>query len=109
MIDMVTNKRMQELINWINTDKLMKFYKSKEWFAVREQARQRDNYECQLCKAEGKYHRVENVHHIKEVKTHPHLSLSLSNLQSLCIACHNKVHERLDEQHEVKFTNEERW
>lgn len=106
----VSNERMAELIAHINADRLMKFYKSPEWFAVREQARNRDNYECQLCKEAGRYHRVENVHHIKEVKTHPHLSLTLSNLQCLCISCHNKVHERLDdEERKPKFVNEERW
>lgn len=102
--------RFNELIKYINGNQLMKFYKSREWFAVREQARKRDNYECQLCKAAGKYHKVENVHHIKEVKTHPHLCLTLSNLQSLCIKCHNKVHERMaDEERKPKFMNEERW
>ena len=93
----------------INKGELMRFYKSKEWFAVREKARVRDNYECQMCKYEGRYHRVENVHHIKEVKTHPHLCLTLSNLMSLCISHHNEIHKRLDEQHAKKFTNIERW
>ncbi len=29
------------------------------------------------------------VHHIKEVKTHPELSLELDNLESLCKPCHS--------------------
>ncbi|WP_255551065.1 HNH endonuclease [Sporosarcina sp. E16_8] len=106
---MITDKRETELINFIRQDKLMKFYKSKEWFAVREQARRRDNYECQVCKSKGRYKRVQNVHHLKEVKTHPHLSLKLNNLQSLCIPCHNDAHERLKDVVEKKFMNVERW
>ena len=32
------------------------------------------------------------VHHIKSREDHPELSLTLSNLESLCNACHNKEH-----------------
>lgn len=31
-----------------------------------------------------------DVHHIKKVKTHPKLRLEMSNLMSLCKACHAK-------------------
>ncbi|WP_078430977.1 HNH endonuclease [Alkalihalobacterium alkalinitrilicum] len=89
----------------------MKFYKSKEWLTLRKKALRRDNNECQLCKAKGKYHNAENVHHMKEVKTDPHLALALDNLQCLCIQCHNEVHDRLDkvQKKKPKFMNEERW
>lgn len=100
-----------DYIKLIREGKLMKFYKSKEWRALRVKALQRDNYECQRCKSKGKYKPAENVHHIKEVKTHPQLALDLDNLQCLCIRCHNEVHDRLDrtQKKERKFMNEERW
>lgn len=54
----------------------------------------RDHYECQECRRLGKYHRVENVHHIKEVKDRPDLALDLDNLICLCVEHHNEVHGR---------------
>lgn len=106
-------KRFEHLLTFIRNDQLMKFYKSKEWLTLRVVALQRDNFECQMCKEKGKYHKAECVHHIKEVKLSPRLSLTLDNLMCLCNACHNKVHDRMSifqrEQGKPKFTNEERW
>ncbi|UOE96065.1 HNH endonuclease signature motif containing protein [Alkalihalobacillus sp. LMS39] len=102
-------KIRQELLAAIKIGNLMKFYKSKEWLSLRKKALKRDNYECQMCKSKGSYHKAENVHHIKEVKTHPELALSLNNLQCLCISCHNEIHDRLEETRKPKFMNEERW
>ncbi|MFB7159558.1 HNH endonuclease [Lysinibacillus sp. NPDC056232] len=106
---MIKTECKQELIKHINNNELMKFYKSREWMSLRKEALKRDNYECQLCKAAGRYHKAENVHHMKEVKTHPHLSLTLSNLQCLCIKCHNDVHDRLEITRATKYMNDERW
>ncbi|MGU3441217.1 HNH endonuclease [Bacillus cereus] len=100
-----------KLIHLIKENKLQKFYKSKEWKVLRQHALKRDNYECQICKSKGKYKCAENVHHMKEVKTHPQLALDLDNLQCLCIRCHNEVHDRLDriQKKERKFMTPERW
>ncbi|MEY9975291.1 5-methylcytosine-specific restriction protein A [Lysinibacillus sp. RC79] len=106
---MINEARKQELIQHILTGELMKFYKSNEWMQLRQEALKRDNYECQLCKAAGRYHKAENVHHLKEVKKHPHLSLTLNNLQCLCIKCHNEVHDRLEVTQKNKFYQDERW
>lgn len=101
---------VEEIVELIQTDNLMKFYKSKEWKALRLKALKRDNYECQICKSKGKYKRAENVHHMKEVKTHPELALDLDNLQCLCVRCHNDVHDRLEQKEKKRrFWNEERW
>ncbi|EWG08892.1 HNH endonuclease [Cytobacillus firmus] len=100
------------LFQYITSGQLMKFYKSKEWKALRVEALERDNYECQMCKENGKYHKAECVHHIKEVKPYPHLAMTLSNLKSLCNPCHNKVHDRIGihlQEQGKKFVNEERW
>jgi 5-methylcytosine-specific restriction enzyme A len=92
----------------IKENNLMKFYKGKDWMKLRQEALERDHYECQVCKSKGKYRAAECVHHMKEVKQHPELALTLNNLQSLCNQCHNDVHDRLDI-HKPKFVNEERW
>ena len=100
----------QEIIKLIQSNNLMKFYKSKAWLTLRKKALKRDNFECQMCKRKGMYHKAENVHHIKEVNLFPRLALVLDNLMSLCIRCHNEVHDRLDQQQKKpKFINEERW
>lgn len=99
-----------ELIQLINSGQLMKFYKSKEWKAVRLKALERDKNECQSCKRKGKYRKAKNVHHLKEVKTHPYLALDLNNTECICIQCHNDEHRRLEKYiQKNKFTNEERW
>lgn len=104
----VPSERLQLLINYIRNDELMKFYKSREWMALRQIALKRDNYECQMCKAKGRYHKAENVHHVKEVKIAPHLSLTLDNLLCVCIPCHNEIHERSVNKNKPRF-NDERW
>lgn len=100
-----------KLIKYIKEDKLIRFYKSKQWLSLRLIALERDNYECQECKRKGNYHKAENVHHKKEVKDYPLLALDLDNLVSLCIKCHNEVHRRLDQipHKKPKFISEERW
>ncbi|RND00268.1 HNH endonuclease [Lysinibacillus halotolerans] len=90
----------------------MKFYKSREWMRLRLQALERDNYECQECKRKGRYRRAQCVHHLKEVKVVPILALTLSNLESLCNSCHNKMHDRYGTimvQQGKRFVNEEKW
>lgn len=102
--------RTEELINHIRQGNLMKFYNSKEWRKLRLKALSRDHNECQVCRSKGKYHKAENVHHVHEVKTHPHLSLTLSNLLCVCIKCHNDIHDRLERKEQAKkYVNQERW
>jgi len=101
-------------LRWLNQliahGRLVKFYQCKEWRILRAEALLRDNYECQVCKSKGKYSKATNVHHIKEVKDRPDLALTLDNLQCVCIACHNDIHDkhlRIDKR--KPFVNEERW
>lgn len=77
---------------WQNEKERRIFYKSPEWRRVRELVIERDNYECQHCKAKGKFHKAECVHHIKHLEDRPDLALEPSNLISLCYACHNLEH-----------------
>lgn len=96
-----------------------KFYRSKEWERVRKQALERDNYECQECKRNGRCftdkhnpekHKRLDVDHIQDLEHNPSLGLQLSNLETLCVKCHNKKHNRFGgkEKKESKW-NDEWW
>ncbi len=84
-----------------------RFYCSGAWRRVRKQAIDRDNKECVWCKAEGRVTTAKTatleVDHIMELEYHPELALELSNLRTLCHACHNKRHNRSKEK---KFDDE---
>ncbi|MBO0961454.1 HNH endonuclease [Neobacillus sp. MM2021_6] len=99
-----------------------KFYDSPDWKQTREEIKQRDNYECQECKRQGKvfidsYEYSEGakrkkiklvVDHIKELEDHPELALDKDNLETLCVRCHNIKHGRSFEYKQPKW-NDERW
>lgn len=109
------------------TDKQVKsFYNSSEWKHKRLVILDRDHYECQDCRErlkgaarkgtqlsgwQRKIWRAEQVHHIREIKEYPDLSLDDDNLISLCVRCHNIRHGR--EPHKFvrkkKRLTEERW
>lgn len=69
-----------------------KLYNSKRWKNKRQYILSRDGYTCQECRKYGKNTEAKIVHHIKEVEDHPELSLTNSNLVSVCASCHNKIH-----------------
>lgn len=76
-----------------NDEELRKFYNSARWKKLREYIRQRDNNECQWCKAEGKFSPAECVHHKKEVRDYWELRFEPNNLITLCNNCHEtKAH-----------------
>lgn len=84
-----------EVIDY-NTYKVRKsFYNSKSWQEVRAYVLHRDNYECVWCKEEGRV-TVDDleIDHIKELQDRPDLKLEPDNLRTLCMACHNKRHQR---------------
>lgn len=68
------------------------FYKSRAWVECRALALKRDHGICQDCLNERKVTKAQTVHHIKELRDHPELALTLDNLVSLCNACHNRRH-----------------
>lgn len=74
---------------------------------MRQKILERDNYECQECKRQGRvtvdiYEKNKNdrkkiklvVDHIKELEDYPELALDPDNLETLCVTCHNKKHGR---------------
>lgn len=86
------------------------FYKSTIWINKRKDILKRDHFECQRCKAKGRFSKAECVHHIKHLKNRPDLALEDKNLLSLCNVCHNEVHpEKLHHSDKHKFKNQERW
>lgn len=79
-------------------ESLLAFYKSKEWKKLRAAVLKLDHYECQQCKAEGRYSKAQTVHHVHHVKDRPDLALTYMhegkrNLVSLCRECHNLSQE----------------
>ncbi|WP_373762795.1 HNH endonuclease [Jeotgalibaca porci] len=74
-----------------------KFYFSYAWKKKRQKILRFYNFECQLCKSNGKVTLAEHtkiiVHHIKPLEYFPELKFEDDNLIALCHDCHNKVHE----------------
>lgn len=111
---------IQELID---TNKLVRFYKSQGWRLLREEVLREHYYECQECLKQGRYTQATMVHHVQEVRKRPDLAMSKTyvdgkgnvhkQLVPLCMACHEKIHDKLGgfvrENTEPKFRNEERW
>ena len=101
---------MERLIKEIEKGNVVSFYKSSLWLHKRNEILKRDNYECQMCKAKGRYHRAECVHHIKHLRQYINLALEDRNLLSVCNSCHNVLHpEKLNLEIIPKFNNKERW
>lgn len=70
-------------------DDTWKFYRTREWKRIRDVRLKMDNHMCVRCRDQGVMRQAQMVDHIKPIKTHWQLRLSLSNLQSLCFSCHN--------------------
>lgn len=93
------------------------FYRSAEWKALREQVLERDHYECQWCKAEGRVTTGNDmtleIDHIKTLEERPDLALDPDNLRTLCRDCHNKRHGRFNYKRlgrpKNPYANDERW
>jgi 5-methylcytosine-specific restriction endonuclease McrA len=70
------------------------FYKSTKWKTKRTNILKRDNYMCQECKRYGKTTGATTVHHVKPLEFNYDLRLDSNNLISLCSKCHDKMHDR---------------
>ncbi|EDS77321.1 Gp54 protein [Clostridium botulinum C str. Eklund] len=102
-----------ELVNWIRKliqhNNIKAFYNSSQWLSKRAEALERDNNECQKCKAKGLYTEANCVHHKEHVRKRPDLALTLSNLISLCNSCHDEEHPEKLRRKAKPQLNEERW
>lgn len=95
------------------------FYNSTKWRVLRNHILERDNHECQWCKANGlvvtDMNTVLEVDHIKELEYYPELRFDEDNLRTLCKDCHNKRHGRMNYRsngkgkHTNKWKDDERW
>lgn len=114
---MISEYQLNKLVKLIADGKTDLFYSWASWLHIRDTVFKLDNYECQYCKARGKYSRAEIVHHVKHLKDRPELALSVCDgqerqLVSCCKLCHEEQHpERFNsiKKSAKKFTTEERW
>ncbi|AUZ29808.1 MULTISPECIES: HNH endonuclease [Bacillus] len=74
------------------------FYKSKRWEVKRKNILRRDQYECRQCRRYGKATAATMVHHCYPLETHPFYKLQSWNLISLCSKCHDKMHDRTNDE-----------
>lgn len=108
-------------MNEYKTDEQRKrFYRSSDWERLRQLALERDNFECQHCKEEGRVtvdsikeegkrkEVVLNVDHKYGIENYPKLALVLDNLQTLCIYHHNVKEGRVFKRKNPKW-NDEKW
>jgi 5-methylcytosine-specific restriction enzyme A len=80
------------------------FYKTRQWYKSRNAAYKRDAGRCQKCGKLLMEKREYNIDHIVAINddSPDFLKYDLSNLQTLCIPCHN--HKRQTEQiEEAKY------
>lgn len=73
-------------------------YKDFRWEHKRITVLKRDGYKCRNCKRYGKTTEANTVHHVKPVEYYPELYLDSINLISLCVNCHNKMHDRVTDE-----------
>lgn len=74
------------------------FYKIGKWKSKRERILRRDEYRCRECKRYGKSVAASTVHHVIPLEQQPDLRYSSDNLISLCSKCHDKMHDRINNQ-----------
>lgn len=108
--------KLAELQGLISAGESDKFYSWTVWEHRREEVLKLDRYECQLCKARGRYKKASIVHHVKHLKDRPDLALSIwdgkeRQLLSVCKRCHEEEHPESQRQYRPAQAplTEERW
>lgn len=121
VLSVMTSKFLSWLRALIAAGDVHPFYVTAEWRSLSSDVLKLDRHECQVCKARGRYHRAELVHHVNQVKLRPDLALDIyftdangerkRNLISVCRGCHETVchPERMRKPSAPHFTTEERW
>ena len=74
------------------------FYKNTKWKGKRERILKRDEYLCRERKGYGKSVEASTVHHVNPLEQRQDLKYSRDNLISLCNRCHDKMHDRTNNQ-----------
>lgn len=98
----IRSERMKEInrrYNKTRDPKYGRFYNSVEWRTLSRKRLQDDKYKCVKCGAIAS-----EVDHIKAIQTPEgwELRLDPTNLQSLCLECHNIKHNRFKKKRNKK-------
>ena len=109
----------EQIRTLIREGRTPEFYTDREWRKLREKVLHDQRYECQYCKARGKYTRARYVHHVNHLKDHPELAYNTEyidkngevqkNLVACCFNCHEAQHPERFKHERKGFHNEERW
>ncbi|HJJ05790.1 MAG TPA: HNH endonuclease [Clostridiaceae bacterium] len=105
----------EQIIKLILNGQKKRFYSDIDWIKLSAEILERDNFECQECKKEGKltikqHKKKLDIHHIKELETNPELAYVKSNLETVCVHHHNILdNKKFNVNKKEKFMNEERW
>ena len=107
---------LEKLNSMVSSGQSDKFYSWRVWDHRREEVLKLDRYECQICKAKGRYRKASIVHHVKHLKDRPDLALSIwdgqeRQLVSVCKECHENEHPESQRKYlpaAIPLT-EERW
>lgn len=113
---MTESEALAKLTELVETGGSDKFYSWGVWLRRRDEVLRLDRWECQLCKAKGRYSKASIVHHVKHLKDRPDLALSIwdgqeRQLLSVCKPCHEGEHLESQRQYKPKAPplTEERW
>ena len=116
----VTKMTADEIRILIRERRTAEFYNDRTWRRLAAKVLRDQHYECQYCKASGRYTRARYVHHVNHLKDHPELAYQetyvdrhgkvVPNLVACCHACHEAQHpERFHYHTRRKFVNDEKW
>lgn len=113
---MISELRLRQLIVLLQSGREDDFYGWPEWKSIRLDVLRIDAWECQYCKARGKFRGAKIVHHVKHLRDRPDLALSIwdgeeRQLVSVCKKCHELEHPESQRQYGPKSPpiTEERW
>lgn len=114
----ISGARLAELAALLAAGQEYKFYSWPKWRSLRAEVLRLDHYECQHCKAAGRYSRGYIVHHVKHLRERPDLALSVVDpdtgqrqLETLCKHCHELEHPESQRQFQPQAPpiTAERW
>ena len=70
------------------------FYSSREWYRLRSKTLKACDYRCAMCSVSVYGKHMAHVDHVLPRRSHPHLQLEPTNLQVLCVKCHNSAKQK---------------
>lgn len=114
----ISPARLAQLVALISSGQEAKFYSWPEWRVLRLDVLRLDHFECQRCKARGRFRKGRIVHHVKHLRDRPDLALSVFDpdtggrqLETLCKSCHEAEHPESQRQYAPKSPplTVERW